>query len=304
MKKNIPAEALRFRASIDVKPDSRKFQGVAYSGKALSHWLWDQLAIDLETLQAAEKIPALVEHDRSQRAGVASLSVEQNQLMARGTLLSNPHGQQVAQDADEGFPWQMSVHVEPGSVERFDAGAEVEVNGQKLAGPLHVFRHAAIREVSFTPTGVDNRTRANVFSAQELSIEIEDFSMPDPKSNDTEAKLAALQAQLNSLQSSLDAEKAARRKAEQALIEAKRARQESAINRLAEQTGKQFSAEDREAMLNMDEAAFQLMAKHLETARPALPEQLFSMDGNPQGPGKTEDNLLLIDCEQRYGGQP
>jgi hypothetical protein len=46
---------------------------------------------------------------RAGRAGVRALARDGQQLTIGGHLLSNKHGKAVAQDADDGFPWQMSV---------------------------------------------------------------------------------------------------------------------------------------------------------------------------------------------------
>jgi hypothetical protein len=40
-------------------------------------------------------------------------------------LLSNKYGQEVAQDSDEGYPWQMSVYIDPGSIEEVERGEVV-----------------------------------------------------------------------------------------------------------------------------------------------------------------------------------
>ncbi len=41
----------------------------------------------------------------------------QTGLTVSGDLMSNEFGAQVAQDSDDGFPWQMSVRIEPTAIE-------------------------------------------------------------------------------------------------------------------------------------------------------------------------------------------
>ena len=69
---------------------------------------------------------------------------------------------EVAKLSDEGFPWQMSVHIDPERVEKLSKNKTTFVNGQKVTGPANIFRNSKIREVSFTPTGMDDRTHAYV----------------------------------------------------------------------------------------------------------------------------------------------
>ncbi len=142
--------------------EPRHFSGVANSGKPFSHW-GEMTVVDLDKIQFSEKMPILLLHDREKRVGVGSLSVENNQLLVNGTLLSNDDAQKIAEDADDGFPFQMSAHVIPDSVEQVKTGT-VQVNGQTLSAPLNILRNCKIIEVSFTPTGVDDQTSATVLS--------------------------------------------------------------------------------------------------------------------------------------------
>ena len=48
----------------------RTFSGVAYSGEVITdHWYWDRVIFDLDSMQLKGRIPALLEHRSSQRAG-------------------------------------------------------------------------------------------------------------------------------------------------------------------------------------------------------------------------------------------
>ena len=94
--------------------------------------------------------------------GVGKLTIGADGLTISGTLLDNEHGKQVAAEADQGFPWQMSAHIDPARVESLPAGKTASVNGQTVTGPILILRDSDVREVSFTPTGVDKSTHATV----------------------------------------------------------------------------------------------------------------------------------------------
>lgn len=141
----------------------RRFSGIANSGKP---FIYEGKAaiVDLSSLRFAEQLPALIDHDRSKRAGFGKLSIAKHQLSINGTLLNNEHGQAIAGDSDAGFPWQMSAHVVPALIEDLPAGQHKTINGQLISGPLRILKNAQVREISFTPTGVDSQTHAVVLS--------------------------------------------------------------------------------------------------------------------------------------------
>ena len=56
----------------------------------------------------------------------------------------------------------MSAHIDPARVESLPAGKTASVNGQTVTGPILILRDSDVREVSFTPTGVDKSTHATV----------------------------------------------------------------------------------------------------------------------------------------------
>ena len=144
----------------DSTSNSRQFSGIANSGKPFDCY-GIQTVIDLADIQYHDTVPALLEHERSKRAGFGKLSVENNQLVIKGTLLDNEFGNQIAEDADAGFPWQMSAHVIAGKTDELRQGSAT-VNGQTVNAPILILRQCRIPEVSFTPTGDDDQTSAVV----------------------------------------------------------------------------------------------------------------------------------------------
>lgn len=262
---------------------SRTFSGVAYSGDVIpGHWQFGALVIDLAGISLPSPCPTLLEHDRAKRVGVCALSVEGGALRCQGRLLSNPVAAQLAADADDGFPWQLSIHADPTTIEEVLPGAEVSVNGRTFAGPCTVFRGVRIRELSFTPTGYDYRTEARVLAVPADSPASGAASDSDPN-EDRQMTIEELQAQLS-------AATARAEQAETAAAEA-RTRAETAETALAEHTrsvrlaavtatftalGREITPEAMQPYLSMDAATWERVAADLSGARPEPPAHLFS----------------------------
>ena len=229
----------------------RTFSGVAYSGEVITdHWYWDRIVFDLDSMQIKGRIPALLDHSTRQRAGaINSHSIDhQNGLTVSGDLMSNEFGTQVAQDSDDGFPWQMSVRIEPSAVEEIKAGASVTVNGKVHQGPITVFRGGRIREVSFCALGADDNTNAVAASHSPKNFnQPEDTDVTELEK--AQAKITELEGQVNTLTEQNKQFAAAKREAE--------------ITALGKDLGKEFSAEDVEEMKKLDDSAFAFSAKQL-----------------------------------------
>lgn len=180
----------------------RTFSGVAHSGKPFVY-KGKRAIVDLSTLTHQDAVPALLLHDRAARVGVGRLAIGADGLTISGTLLDNEHGKQVAAEADQGFPWQMSAHIDPAQVESLPAGKTASVNGQTVTGPILILRNSDVREVSFTPTGVDRHTHAAVLGDEE------DPDNPNSQESNVNleealAKIAELEKQVETLQKTND----------------------------------------------------------------------------------------------------
>lgn len=253
----------------------RTFSGVAYSGEVITdHWYWDRIIFDLDSMQIKGRIPALLDHSTRQRAGaINSHSIDhQNGLTVSGDLMSNEFGAQVAQDSDDGFPWQMSVRIEPSAVEEIQAGASVTVNGKVHQGPITVFRGGRIREVSFCALGADDNTNAVAASHSPKQFnQPEDTDVTELEK--AQAKITELEGQVNTLTEQNKQFAAAKREAE--------------ITALGKDLGKEFSAEDIEEMKKLDDGAFAFSAKQLRQFSagsqqpPATPQTQQTPSVNP-----------------------
>lgn len=238
--------------NVDAQEDGKKkrtFSGVAYSGEVIAdHWYWKQVIFDLDSMQIKGRIPALLEHSSYQRAGAIenhSISYESG-LTVNGILLSNEFGTQVATDSDDGFPWQMSVRIEPSSIDEIQAGNTVTVNGKLLHGPITVFRGGRIREVSFCALGADENTMAVAASHN-----------PNNPNEDTNV------TELEQVKAALQQAEADRDAAQTELKQFKAQKRNDDIAALETELKTQFSAEDKTAYTAMDDSSFSFTAKQL-----------------------------------------
>ena len=247
----------------------RTFTGIAYSGEPIvDHWYWERIIFDLDTIQIKGRIPALLEHRTSQRAGAInshSVSYEEG-LKIEGSLLSNEFGTQVAQDSDDGFPWQMSVRIEPSSTEEIAADQTVSVNGKTYQGPITVFRGGRIREVSFCALGADDNTNAVAASHSPKNFnQPEDTDVTELEK--AQAEIATLKLKNTELETQNKQFSAAKREAE--------------ITALGKDLGKEFSAEDIAEMKTLDESTFAFSAKQLRQFSVTKPPEQKTPGTNP-----------------------
>lgn len=250
--------------SVDAEQEGKKkrtFSGIAYSGEVITdHWYWDRIIFDLDSMSIKGRIPALLDHSSRQRAGAINTHSinHQSGLTVSGDLMTNEFGTQVAQDSDDGFPWQMSVRIDPSAIEEIQAGASVTVNGKVHQGPITVFRGGRIREVSFCALGADDNTNAVAASHTPKN-----FNQPEDTDvtelEQAQAKAKALQDQVDALTEQNKQFAAAKREAE--------------ITALGKDLGKEFSAEDITEMKNLDDSAFAFSAKQLRQFAVTKPQE-------------------------------
>ncbi|MDH0562199.1 hypothetical protein [Acinetobacter courvalinii] len=266
--------------NVDAQEEGKKkrtFSGVAYSGEVITdHWYWKQVIFDLDSMQIKGRIPALLEHSSYQRAGaIESHSIShESGLTVSGILLSNEFGTQVATDSDDGFPWQMSVRIEPASIDEIQAGNTVTVNGKLLHGPITVFRGGRIREVSFCALGADENTMAVAASHNPNN--------PQEDTNVTELE------QLKAANQQLTTER------DNAVNELKKFQADKRIDDIAAletELKTQFSAEDKTAYTAMDDASFSFTVKQLRQFSSKVP------------PAGNTNNGHLFSHQAKAGGE-
>lgn len=273
----------------------RGFSGVAYSGAAVSEGWGTPIAIDLATVRLPENCPVLLSHEHDKRVGVCRLAVAEWALACDGYLLANDAARELAADADDGFPWQLSVHAQPGSIEEIKAGTQAQVNGQTFTGPLLIFRHTSIRELSFTPTGVDSNTHARIWSASPHAISPPNEALTMSQLDDAPAQLAQLAAENATLREDVAQAIARAETAETALAAQQRAVRLAAVQSTFAQLGRQVTDADAEVYLALEDSAWTRVAQDLLAAKPPASAHLFEeqASGNP-GTGAEDINLSAI----------
>jgi phage head maturation protease len=176
--KSVPKAALQFVARSDValmpaKPDakSRQIESVAMTqdpedASFLSALLGMPTITDFATLKPdRNKLPVLLQHDPSQRAGYTRRFDIGETVKVAGTIMAATlAGQEVLTTAEEGFPWQQSVGMRLSNVRIIEEGESVKVNGKEHEGPIAVLEGARIDEVSFVSIGADKGTSATVLA--------------------------------------------------------------------------------------------------------------------------------------------
>lgn len=281
-------------APADGKDLPRNFSGVANSGKPFNYY-GEMVVVDLSDITYKDNVPALLLHDRAQRAGFGALSVSNNQLLMNGKLLNNIYGREVADESDAGFPWQMSVHVNANSIHELGQNETATVNGAEVTGPLVILKNCSVSEVSFTPTGVDSETNAVALGddGNPQSITGQPNTQKD-KNMELEEALAALAAKEKENEE-LKAEKAAlEAKVEKAEAEAKAADIDAQLS----QAGF-VKNESGEGWQGIGAATVNMLLS-------ASPEDAKSMIGDLRAPSKQDnvpDYLLGEEHPPIAGGQ-
>jgi len=301
-KKEIPQAAYRFAAPVSLagkEGDQHTFSGNAYTGDILNHPFWGHVAFDLSTITAPKTLPMLVGHDRDRNAGFSeSVTIDDNGIAVAGKLLSNHDGERVVNDASEGFPWQMSVHIEPDEIAEVEAG--YEVNGRKFEKGGVVFKNSTLREISFTPTGVDANTSAHIYSFS--YHEFQKGQSPESQEGHamTKEEAAALTAENEALKQQFAASEAKNAEIQQqfAALQAEKAAaekavRETAIEKLFSDTGIEAAKGQKEAMLTMNAEQFSAVSDILAKAKPAAPAHLFS-EHNTASSGADNDPVSEI----------
>lgn len=198
---------------------SNAFNGIGYTGGVVNLW-GDRCIFDLSNVEYNPKLPALINHDPNQRAGVIDQISSGNQIAIQGQFLTNAHGESVKSESQQGFPWQMSIGVQPRSYERLQSGSTI-VNGQTVNAPATIYRNNVISEISFVPVGADLNTSAFALSGiTEIKPQTDKPKMSE-QAPDYTVQLSAKDAEIAKLMAELQATKDAQRESEMLQLEQK-----------------------------------------------------------------------------------
>ncbi|MFV5192068.1 hypothetical protein ACMXYY_07975 [Acinetobacter courvalinii] len=235
-----------------VEGKKRTFKGTAYSGGRVDgHWYWGRTGVvfDLENIEIDSPTALLEEHFGTSRVGVVKKVDINRKIDVEGHFLTNDRAKAVVQDSDDEFPFQMSMYIDPGSVEEVNTGQTVIVNGQSFTGPIAVFRNNRIREFTICSTGADRNTSIKAFSSKANSNQ-------QPVGGTDVTELEQLKADNQQLTTERD-------NAVNELKQFKSEKRTADITVLEAELKTQFSAEDKTAYTAMDDATFAFAAKQL-----------------------------------------
>lgn len=297
----------------DTASKKRTFTGIANSGKPFVYHGVRAIA-DLSDITFADKVPVLLLHDRDKRVGVGVLAVRENTLTIAGDLLDNEHGQALAKESDEGFPFQMSAHIIADYEEKLSHGQTAIVNGQTVTGEITILRKCRVSEVSFTPTGVDNQTMAMILSDQFTNPQAQENSMNLEQLTAQIAELTKKQTEQEQTINELKEENKKLTEENTALKEQKTRADEEAktANIEAELSAKGFTKDDKgnwqgiessavEVLLSLDADKAKAMIGSLPTPKKGLPEFLLSENygAGASGAGTPPTNPLVANAQAR-----
>ncbi|MDK8754266.1 hypothetical protein [Acinetobacter radioresistens] len=232
--------------------EKRTFKGTAYSGGRVDgHWYWGRTGVvfDLEGIEIDSPTALLEEHFGSNRIGVVKKVDTNGKIDVEGHFLTNERAKEIVQDSDDEFPFQMSMFIDPGSVEEVNTGQTVVVNGQSFTGPIAVFRNNRIREFTICSTGADRNTSIKAFSGK--------LNSNQPPEEDTD---------VTEIEKAQQAKQQAEKERDDALEELKQFKAQKRADEIAAletELKTQFSADDKNAYTNMDDSIFAFTAKQL-----------------------------------------
>ena len=216
------------------------------------------------------------------------VGINQN-ITVTGDFLRNAKAREVVDDADDGYPFQMSMFIDPGSVEEVGQGVSVVVNGQTFTGPIAVFRNNRIREFTICSTGADRNTSIKAFSGKP--------NLNQPKEDTDVTELEQAKEALKKAETERD-------NAQAELKQFKAQKRAEDIAALEAELKTQFSADDKTAYTNMDDSVFAFTAKQLrqfsagDQQPPAGQQQQQAPLANP-----AFAHLFTHQANQQQGGQ-
>jgi hypothetical protein len=257
---------------------------------------------DLSLIEVPDKMAILRDHECEDIVGFSDESAVTQDGLVLGGVLSKvtDAGKEVSALSDEGFPWQMSVRIQPSRIEELSAGATATVNNRTITGPAYIFRESKLVETSFTPTGWDSGT-----SATALSRNSNPTSQEDQVSKELEAKVAQLEGELQASKTNADALTKELNELKASIATKEAEARMSRIKDAYAKVGKELTEDEIKKFSAMPDDAVTAVIDALSFAKPSpeesLPQGLFTHQAdNGKNPevGKRADRSLLALCDQ------
>lgn len=267
-----------FQLSKPTAKGERTFSGVAYAGGVITDHSWySAVAFDLATTTAETPLPLLFNHRGSPIGVIETVSIG-TQIEIAGRLFADidPVAKDIADKADRGIKWQLSVGIYPAATENLNGTQTHSINGQSFTGEITLLKQNRIREVSFVTLGADDKTSATVFNAQPTK--------PRESSSMTPEEEKALKDENERLKT-----ENAQFKAESEA--AKKSARETEIKTLFAAIGREYSEEKAKPYFEFSAEQFKTVSADLIAQKgeqkPNLPAHLFgtqAKDGAEQQP--------------------
>ena len=155
---------------------------VALSGKPLDHCWFGPTIQDLSVMKHKNRIAIDYLHDLNQIVGyINKFDISDNQLKLDGAMIpfkDNDRATEIIHKQREGIPYEASIYFPPSrpgelKIERLEEGETAEVNGQKVKGPMTIFRQWTLRGVAICPYGADAGTRTFIQSDADKEVQVE-----------------------------------------------------------------------------------------------------------------------------------
>lgn len=268
---------------------TRRFAAIAYGGGVVTdHPLFDRVAFDLSSTKFGMPAPMLREHEHE--VGVIETVGMTGKVTIDGKLFSDvdERAKNIADKADRGMPWQVSVRIKPGKIDQFKAGSKVTLNGQVFDGPLTVFRNNRIRECSFCALGADDTTSAEIFTIGGDGPR--SLGAPGMEFTHTQADIDAAVAAAVAIEKANTAAEKTRADALQAQFSAQRSATRTAtLKDLFTASGREFKDELAKPYLDMTDEQFAASTDLFKGQKPAIDPALFKEQA--KGAGGEEVNL-------------
>jgi hypothetical protein len=156
----------------------RRFKLNAYNGGPMRlRWFLHPVIVDLAGLKVSKKArPVLREHDPDRVVGhTGDVKLGARRLDVEGIVSgTGEDAREVVENADNGFPWQVSIGANADKVVLVEEGEKAEVNGKQVTGPIYIARRSTLGELSIVALGADDTTSAKL-AASAASTETEVF---------------------------------------------------------------------------------------------------------------------------------
>lgn len=159
--------AVKFAIGGEGNKELTGFDINAYTGAVVDRW-WGKLVVAVDGITCKQQMPIFLNHDRTKIVGYSTSANNAGVFAVQGVFSKvTEAAAEVKGLAQEGFPWQASIGVEPKTVVSLMESAAMVVNGQEVRGPAEVWLESEVGETSFVPLGADGATAVTVFSEQE-----------------------------------------------------------------------------------------------------------------------------------------